>query len=468
MSSLPSGTTSFSKAILWTLASIVCFHLAYEFEQLRGMILGFLFCLVPLARLDTNRKAFYFGLFLGLGIYAPQLSFFWTIFQGAAIALWCVLAFWIALFLLLSRQALVRLGDRGLFLLPVLWLGLEFFRSELYYLRFSWLTPGLAFSGTHLAKVFGLVGVYGIGFGLSAIAVAAWTLPLRPRAILIMLALIGTSLLGGTVQPTASDKGSIVQVIGKQMEFPDEDKVPSDLKALAASNPEANVFVLSEYTFNGPVPEKINRWCKQESKYLVVGAHDPAGDDYFNTAFVIGPSGEVVAKQAKSVPIQFFKDGLPARDQKPWESPWGKIGLGVCYDLSYRKVADRLAGQQCQAFIIPTMDVADWGARQHRLHARIAPMRAAELNIPIFRLCSSGISQSVQAGGAVVATAPFPGEGAVLPGKLTLNNPARLPLDHWLGPAAAVTTAILAAVFAVSAILKRKPSSTKAVPLAQS
>jgi apolipoprotein N-acyltransferase len=240
------------------------------------------------------------------------------------------------------------------------------------------------------------------------------------------------------------------------MEFPDEDKVPGDLRTLALANPDANLFVLSEYTFNGPVPKKINSWCKQAKKYLIVGAHDPAGDDYFNTAFVIGPSGEVVAKQAKSVPIQFFKDGLPARQQKPWESPWGKIGLGVCYDLSYRKVADGLARQQCQAFIIPTMDVAEWGARQHRLHARIAPMRAAELNVPIFRLCSSGISQSVQAGGAVSSTAPFPGEDAVLKGELALRTPARLPLDHWLGPIAVMATGIFMVFLIVQAVVRKK------------
>ena len=41
------------------------------------------------------------------------------------------------------------------------------------------------------------------------------------------------------------------------------------------------------------------------------------------------------------------------------------------------------------------MDVADWGRHQHELHARVAPVRAAEYGIPIFRLASSGISQGV-------------------------------------------------------------------------
>ena len=26
-----------------------------------------------------------------------------------------------------------------------------------------------------------------------------------------------------------------------------------------------------------------------------------------------------------------------------WDSPWGRIGFCICYDLSYRRVTDRLA-----------------------------------------------------------------------------------------------------------------------------
>lgn len=460
MSSLPAGSVSLQKAIAWAFVGVVCFHLAYEFDWLRGLILGFLFCLVPLVYLATNRRVFYLGFAVGFGIYSPQLEFFWTIFNAAAIALWSVLALWVALFLLLSRQAVVHFGRRGLLLLPVLWLGLEFFRSELYYLRFSWLTPGLVFSGSELANLLGVLGVYGIGCLLFGIAVAAWALPLKFRVTLLAVAVLGAFILGRQVRPLDSIGGSSVQVAGIQMEFPDEDQVLAALNEVFASQTNADLLVLSEYTFVGPVPATIKKWCRNARKYLVVGAHDDAGENYYNTAFVIGPDGEVVAKQAKSVPIQFFKDGLPAREQKAWESPWGKVGLAVCYDLSYRRVIDRLVDQECQALIIPTMDVVDWGERQHRLHARVAPMRAAELGIPIFRLCSSGISQAVHAGGAVTATAPFPGERAVLTGLMILKQTGRMPLDHWLGPAAVVATGILIVLFAFRGITKRKVAQT--------
>lgn len=462
MSLLCGINTPFPLALLWALAAILCFHLSYEISWLSGLIVVFLFSLVPLARLGTNRKAFYVALAVGFAIYAPQLAFFWTIFGAAAIALWAVLAFWLALFLLLSRQAVIRFGANGLLMIPVLWLGVEFFRSELYYLRFSWLTPGLVFSGTELAGILGILGVYGIGFFLAAFAAVSWRLPLKLRALLLSLVVVGTSFLARPVQTAPPEVGPVVRVAGVQMEFPDEEQVLTALNETAASQTNVSLFVLSEYTFNGPVPKKILTWCRDNKKHLIVGAHDDVGEDYFNTAFVIGPAGEIVARQAKSVPIQFFKDGLPAREQKAWESPWGKIGLAVCYDLSYRRVIDRLAQLECRALIIPTMDVVEWGGRQHRLHARIVPMRAAELGIPIFRLCSSGISQAVEAGGVVTATAPFPGERAVLTGWMNLNRASRLPLDHWLGPLAVVVTAVLAMFFLVAGIVKGRSNSKAA------
>jgi apolipoprotein N-acyltransferase len=234
-----------------------------------------------------------------------------------------------------------------------------------------------------------------------------------------------------------------------QLEFPDDAEVLTALNRLNQTHNNAEVFVLSEYTFKKSVPENILAWCRDHRKFLVVGGEDPASDDFFNTAFVIGPEGNIVFKQAKSVPIQFFKDGLPAREQRLWASPWGKIGMAVCYDLSYRRVIDRLVAQGCQALIIPTMDVVDWGKRQHRLHARVAPMRAAEFGLPIFRLCSSGISQAIEGGGCVTATAPFPGEAASLSATLALGKSGRVPLDHWLGPLAVGITVLLIVVFIV-------------------
>ena len=244
------------------------------------------------------------------------------------------------------------------------------------------------------------------------------------------------------------------------MEFPSYDRLLTNLDALVARYPDAQLLVVSEYTCDGPIPAKVKTWCREHGRYLVIGGEDPApggNGAYYNTAFVVSPNGEIVFKQAKSVPIQFFADGLPAPGQEVWDSPWGKLGICICYDLSYRRVTDRLVRLGARALIVPTMDVERWGRREHELHERVAPVRAAEYGIPIFRVASSGISQAVDNEGREIATAPFLGDEATLSAVL---YPARgsVPLDAWLGPAAVVVTAGCIVWLLVEAARRRWPS----------
>jgi apolipoprotein N-acyltransferase len=252
-------------------------------------------------------------------------------------------------------------------------------------------------------------------------------------------------------QPAAA-----VQVAGVQMEFPRETEVLLRLNDVIRSYPDTELVVLSEYTFDGPVPAAVREWCRKHGRYLIVGGRDPVrGADFYDTAFVVGPGGDIVFRQVKAVPIQFFKDGLPAPEQKLWESPWGKIGICVCYDLSYTRVTDRLVKLGAEAIIVPTMDVVDWGQAQHELHARIAPVRATEYGLPLFRVASSGISQLVDRSGCVTASAPCPGDGATFAGTLEMRGVGRRPLDRWLAPFATGVTAVVI----IWLLIRRRPGN---------
>ena len=353
-------------------------------------------------------------------------------------------------------------------LAPFLWTGLEYFRSEVYFLRFSWLNAGYAFFDSPQLPTLARLGVYGIGFALMA---AVGMLALIPRKAVLPVggALLVALGLGVNLPASPASAPGVafkeIRVAGVQLEFPNEREVLVALNALHQKHPEAELLLLSEYTFDGPVPELIKAWCRKHQRHLVAGGKEPAGDsNYFNTAFVVGPDGRIVFQQVKAMPIQFFKDGLPAREQKLWDSPWGKLGVCICYDLNYRRVTDELIRQGAQALIVPTMDVAEWGENQHRQHARVAPVRAAEYGVPIFRLCSSGISQLVERDGRVVADAPFPGEGEVIAGILAIRGPGLLPADRWLAPACLWITALLSAWLVLTAFRKQRLTSTNPAP----
>jgi apolipoprotein N-acyltransferase len=440
---------AFAGMVFWIIVAVAAFHAAYASGKTSFLVTFYLFALLQLARADRWRKAFYSGLTVGLLIAVVRLQFFWRIFSGGAFGLWLVYAFWIGLFVALARLCLVRLGPRcGWLLIPFVWTGLEYFRSELYYLRFSWLNAGYAFVGAPWQAALRLTGIYGIGFVLVSLAAGATYLWQKSRTRSLGLLLLG---VGGictvgllSSREPSSQSLSGVRVAGVQMVFPTEREVLLRLNDLVRSYPNTDLVVLSEYTFGEPVPGAVRDWCRKNRRYLVVGGKDPAsGGNFYDTAFVVGPGGDIVFRQVKAVPIQFFKDGLPATEQKVWDSPWGKVGICVCYDLSYTRVTDRLVRLGAEALIVPTMDVADWGSAQHELQARIAPARAAEYGLPIFRIASSGISQLVDRAGRVIATAPCPGDGTALAGTLQLRGPGRRPPDRWLAPCAVGMTALL-------------------------
>lgn len=439
-------------AAMFAIGAVLCFQLAYapaRFGPWRLLIVGYLICLTQLARLPSTRAAFYLGLTTGLLCVGPQLECFWRIFGAGAVPLWLVVSFWTALYVALLNAVNNRFGITvAAVLTPFLWTGFEYFRSELYFLKFSWLNIGYAFADSPLGGSLRAFGMY--GFGFAAAIIAAAYLRLRPMRASIVSALVCAVIVLPSMLPRRSTTGPKIRIAGVQLEFPSERDLPRWLDHALRGHPETDLMVLSEYTLEGPVPEALKQWCRDRNRYLIVGGKDPAPTgDFYDTAFVVGPGGDIVFRQVKSVPLQFFKDGLPAPSQECWNSPWGKLGICICYDLSYTRVTDRLIKSGAQALIVPTMDMADWGPREHDLHARVAPVRAAEYGVPIFRLASSGVSQAVAGDGRVAASAPFPGEGALLFGEFQLPPSGPLPVDRLLAPCCVLVTTLAIAGIAV-------------------
>jgi len=431
--------------LLWSLVALVSFHAA-QIIGLGWLLIPCAYALIELSRASSRRKVFYPMLVLGFLFYAPQLAFFWNIFKAASIALWLVLAVWLALFGLILYFVRRRFGDDWMLVLaPFIWTGLEYFRCELYYLRFGWMTFGMA-GNFALGLPFAQLGVFGCGFVFVTLAALAHHYGISKTAKPVFLFVAIVVLLQLTSGGGSKIRGGKrIPVAGVQLEFPNEQQIIPALNRAHTQFTNAQLFMLSEYTFQSPPPQSVRDWCATNRVYLVVGGTEPHGETFYNTAYVIGTNGTIVHQQVKSVPIQFFKDGLPAPERKVWDSPWGKLGVLTCYDLSYTRVVDDFVRQGAVGLLNPTMDVAAWGAQQHNLHARVAPVRAAEYDIPIFRVASSGISQIVFRDGSVIASAPFQdrdysGEGEIIGGQFWLSRKTELPPDRWFAPLCVLIT----------------------------
>jgi apolipoprotein N-acyltransferase len=456
----PVKTLNWKQSCLWLALVVVSFHLAYTQVNLPAAVLfifGYALGLVNLADQPSVRRAFYFGLAAGWLCYAPQLCFFWRIFSVAAIVLWLVLAFWVGLFAAVVCGSIRRWGKvKVSWLIPVIWTGMEYFRSELYYLKFSWLNVGYALPMG--SEFFGMYGVALVIFSVATFFFFWRQMKLSLFGLLTSLA-IAAVVYALQLPAISGQPRPALTLVGIQIEFPSEALVPQILNHALAKSTNAPIFVLSECTLDGGVPDSLKNWCREHSRYLVVGGKDVVTNHgYYNTAFVVGTNGEIVFKQAKSVPVQFFDDGLPARKQEVWNSPWGKIGICICYDLSYTRVTDELVRQGAQLLIVPTMDMDEWGRHEHELHSRVAPVRAAEYGIPIFRLASSGILQAVDGDGQVVAQTKFAGNGDILSAQLRLPLRGSLPLDRYVAPPCVGITGILTAVLLLLAWKDRHTS----------
>ncbi|HTV39432.1 MAG TPA: nitrilase-related carbon-nitrogen hydrolase [Candidatus Sulfotelmatobacter sp.] len=434
--------------------AVACFNLAYASTRLPVMalfIVGYAGFLVQLTNQPTVRRAFYFGLAAGFGCAAGQAFFFSKIFGVAAVVLWIVFGFWIGLFTAISCGCIRRWGKpAGAWLVPIIWTGTEYFRSELYYLRFSWLNIGYAFSNVPHTP-FNELGMYGVGFVVVFVMSAICFLPFG-RNLWVAGLCIGLAALTIFAQrlllPTRGKVDSSLTIAGVQMEVPPEKVIPEILNQALAKNPKAGIFVMSEYTLEeGGIPDALKDWCRKHSRFLVFGGKDVVTNDvYYDTAFVIGTNGDIVFKQAKCVPVQFMKDGLPATRQEIWDSPWGKIGICICYDLSYTRVTDALVRDGAQMLIVPSMDVEEWGRHEHELHFRVAPVRAAENGIPIFRVASSGISQAVSSRGTIIARTSIPGRGDILSAQMQLPAYGSIPIDRVIAPFCVIVTGAITAM----------------------
>ena len=389
---------------------------------------------VVITRSTSWRMVTAASLVTGYVTIIPLLYFFWGMLGPTALLFWTILVLWQvipAMFMnLLVRQA----GDFAkLVLLPLFLTAMLYLRCEVGLTKFAMATPIHALSGWSLRFLqFG-----GYAFVMSVL-LATMGIDLTRSAKLrfyryagMIAAIVGASalLLTACYEPKQASFGPMVTGIQIEagvtdkttLRFASEAKILELLNHAYEANPRAMIFVLPEYAVPGRPSEQLHNWVKQHHSYLVVGGKDPDGDDFYNTAFVIGPDGHDAFSQAKAVPVPGLPDGFPAEKQDICPTTWGPVGLCVCYDLSFWEVCRQLKHLGARAIICPSMDLREWGWWEQQMNARWAPIRAAELGIPVLRVSSSGPSQLVWAGGEIQHTSKSPDDGETVSGFLPLQ-----------------------------------------------
>lgn len=125
-------------------------------------------------------------------------------------------------------------------------------------------------------------------------------------------------------------------------QYPEPDSSPSS-HMISSIAKELNVWIIG-----GSVPERESTGDKTH---------------LYNTCLVFNPLGEIVGKHRKihlfdiDVPgrIRFKEsDSLsPGTSPTIIETPWGNIGVGICYDIRFPELAILMRKKGCKIFVYP-------------------------------------------------------------------------------------------------------------------
>ena len=117
-------------------------------------------------------------------------------------------------------------------------------------------------------------------------------------------------------------------------------------------------------TLGGPAQQALSALAG-EKKIWIVGGSVPEleGERVYNTCFVYNPDGQQVARHRKMHLFDIRVEGgqsfresdtlSPGNDITVFDSPWGKLGLCICFDLRFEELARVMALQGVRAIFVP-------------------------------------------------------------------------------------------------------------------
>lgn len=162
----------------------------------------------------------------------------------------------------------------------------------------------------------------------------------------------------------------------------------------------------------GPVTAAVARACKASGAHVIFGLLERDGERLFNSAALVGPDGLAGCYRKMHLPhlgIDRFADrgdrGFPV-----FQTPLGRIGILICYDLSFPEAARVLKLDGAQLLVVPT----NW-PEAARVSCEHSPfVRAQENHIHVVTADRTGVeagfrflgrSRIVDCAGSLVAEA---------------------------------------------------------------
>ena len=105
----------------------------------------------------------------------------------------------------------------------------------------------------------------------------------------------------------------------------------------------------------GPSTDALAEACRESGAHVVCGLIERDGDRLHNAAVLVGPDGLVGSYRKTHLPFLGVDRFVTPGDELPvWETPLGRIGVEICYDLRFPEVTRTLALRGADLICHPT------------------------------------------------------------------------------------------------------------------
>lgn len=187
--------------------------------------------------------------------------------------------------------------------------------------------------------------------------------------------------------------------------------IEKEIRSVRKRFPFLQMVVLPELCTFGPSPDlavrmpgEVENCFRQAARdnelWLIPGSiFENRDGKVFNTAPVINPDGEVVARYRKQYPFLPYEKGVSAGDEfVVFDIPGaGRIGLIICYDMWFPETVRTLAWMGAEAVICPSLT----NTIDREVELAIARSNAATNQVYFLNLNSAGrlaVGQSIFVG----------------------------------------------------------------------
>lgn len=111
----------------------------------------------------------------------------------------------------------------------------------------------------------------------------------------------------------------------------------------------------------GPSTQFLGECAARNKAYVVAGIYERDGRGVFNTSVLIGRDGKLIGKYRKvCLPREEIDGGItPGTEYPVFDTDFGRVGMMICWDISYPEVARELSARGAEMIFMPI-----WGGNE--------------------------------------------------------------------------------------------------------